>query len=78
MATRLSISVSDDFKQKLDKQAMQHHQSSAALLRDSFEQYATLDQKRDQLADIRLQDLVEIMEQFHKACLPRKHEILIP
>lgn len=67
MSTRLSISVSDDFKQKLDKQAMQHHQSSAALLRDSFEQYAALDQKRDRLVDMRLQDLVEITEQFHYA-----------
>lgn len=67
MATRLSISVSNDFKQELDKQAKQHHQSSAALLRDSFEQYAVLDQKRDQLVNMRLQDLVEIMEQFHYA-----------
>lgn len=65
MATRLSISVSDDFKQELDKQAKQHHQSSAALLRDSFEQYAVLEQKRDQLVNLRLQDLVEIIDQFH-------------
>ena len=65
MATRLSISVSDDFKQELDKQAKQHHQSSAALLRDSFEQYIVLDQKRDQLVDMRLQDLVDIINHFY-------------
>lgn len=65
MTTRLSISVSDDFKQELDKHAKQHHQSSAALLRDSFEQYIVLDQKRDQLVDMRLQDFVGIIKQFH-------------